>query len=69
MAEPRSIKLPCPRCSGVGYDTVEDRHFGTISDVCPACGGEGVVLAQTGERRESSFATTRLAPRGGRTDG
>lgn len=40
--------LPCPRCSGTGFDTHEDRHTQTRQDVCRACGGDGVVDPRTG---------------------
>ncbi|GEP00594.1 hypothetical protein [Methylobacterium haplocladii] len=49
-----NITVPCPRCSGTGYDTFEDRHAETNHDVCKACGGEGVIPARTGETREAS---------------
>lgn len=47
-------KLPCPRCSGTGFDTCADRHARTRQDVCRVCAGDGVVDARTGESREAA---------------
>lgn len=51
----RPITVPCPRCSGTGMDTHEDRHAGTIRDICRDCGGEGTVLARTGETPAAAY--------------
>jgi hypothetical protein len=51
----RAILIPCPRCSGTGTDTHEDRHAETRQDTCERCGGTGQIAAGTGESREASF--------------
>lgn len=50
-----NFRLPCPRCSGTGTDTHEDRHADTIMDTCGECGGAGTIDSATGETREGSF--------------
>lgn len=49
------ILIPCPRCSGTGTDTHEDRHAGTGKDTCSTCGGARVVPSETGETQAGSF--------------
>ena len=50
-----NYRLPCPRCSGTGTDTHEDRHAETNMDTCSECGGTGLVASETGETRAGSF--------------
>jgi hypothetical protein len=61
--------LPCPVCSGTGFDTCEDRHAQTRQDVCRTCGGEGTIDPRTGQCPEAAADPATGRPLGERVPG